>query len=260
MFVEERKQKILNILKQKEKVNVNELSELFSISKVIVRKDLCQMEEDGLLTRTHGGAIFKKKLVDSNVLKDIVKEELECKTDLAQKIILSIKEGDIIFLDDSDISIIVASILQKKKIKITVISNRLEVQKILSRNNDIKLISLSGIYNPKTDSFIGDLAIQSLKKFNLNKVFIEARGINVDRMQLSTISVNDGELKKTALNFGKELFIVASSDKFFQDSIYNFYSLKEGMNIITDSKLCSNIEKTLIEKNIHIIKGDYSKE
>ncbi|MEG1556791.1 MAG: hypothetical protein RR356_08745, partial [Bacteroidales bacterium] len=173
------------------------------------------------------------------------KEELECKTDLAQKIILSIKEGDIIFLDDSDISIIVASILQKKKIKITVISNRLEVQKILSRNNDIKLISLSGIYNPKTDSFIGDLAIQSLKKFNLNKVFIEARGINVDRMQLSSTNINDGELKKTALNFGKELFIVAPSDKFFQDSIYNFYSLKEGMNIITDSKLCSNIEKIL---------------
>ena len=118
MFVEERKQKILNILKQKEKVSVNELSDLFSISKVIIRKDLCQMEEENLLTRTHGGAILKRKIVDNIILKDIAKDDLEEKTLLAEKVVSLIQEGDIIFLDDSTITIIVAALLQTKKIKI----------------------------------------------------------------------------------------------------------------------------------------------
>lgn len=254
MFVEERKQRILNILKQKEKVNVNELSDIFSVSKVIVRKDLCQMENDGLLTRTHGGAISNKKGADSDLLRNILREDLELKTDLAQKVISTLKEGDKIFLDDSNISLIVASILQKKKIKLAVISNRLEIQKILAENKEIEVISLGGVYNLKTDSFIGDIAIENLQRFNLNKVFIETGGINIEKMQLSTFSIADGKFKKTALKSGMEVFIIAHSNKFFQDSIYNFSTLKSGMNVITDLKICSDIEKILSEKNINIIK------
>ncbi|WP_418964551.1 DeoR/GlpR family DNA-binding transcription regulator, partial [Cetobacterium sp.] len=189
MFVEERKQKILNILKQKEKVSVNELSDLFSVSKVIIRKDLCQMESENLLTRTHGGAILKRKIVDKIILKDIAKEELEEKTDLAEKVVSLIQDGDIIFLDDSTVTIIVAALLQKRKIKISVITNMLEIQKILSENKGIEIICLGGIYDSRTDSFVGEMARENLELFNPNKVFIGIGGINVDKMQLSTCTI-----------------------------------------------------------------------
>ncbi|MGL5904602.1 MAG: DeoR family transcriptional regulator, partial [Cetobacterium sp.] len=97
MFVEERKQKILNILKQKEKVNVNELSEFFSVSKVIIRKDLCDLEDENLLTRTHGGAILKKQIIQNSILKNLSKIELDEKLQMAQKSLSVIGEGDIIF-------------------------------------------------------------------------------------------------------------------------------------------------------------------
>ncbi|MGL5176153.1 MAG: DeoR/GlpR family DNA-binding transcription regulator [Cetobacterium sp.] len=254
MFVEERKQRILNILKQKEKVSVNELSDLFSVSKVIIRKDLCNMEEENLLTRTHGGAILKRKLVDKIVLKDIAKEDLDEKTELAEKVISLIKEKDIIFLDDSTVTILVAALLQKKKINITVITNMLEIQKILSENKGIEIISLGGVYDSRTDSFIGEMARQNLEYFNPNKVFIGIGGINVDKMQISTCTIDEGKFKNTALQVGQECFIITQSKKFFQDSIFNFSKLKDGMTIITDKNIPSDIEDKLIENGIKIIK------
>jgi len=254
VFVEERKQSILNILKQKEKVSVNELSNLFSVSKVIIRKDLCQMEEENLLTRTHGGAIFKKKIVDKIILKDIPKEDLEEKTTLAEKVVSLIQDGDIIFLDNSNVSIIVAALLQKRKIKISVISNMLEIQKILSENKGIEIISLGGIYDARTDSFVGEMARENLELFNPNKVFIGIGGINVDKMQLSTCNIDEGKFKSTALKVAQESFLITQSKRFYQDSIFNFSKIKEGMTIITDHNISEKFEKKLIENNIKIIK------
>lgn len=254
MFVEERKQSILNILKQKEKVSVNELSDLFSVSKVIIRKDLCQMEDENLLTRTHGGAILKRKVVDKIILKDIAKEDLEEKTVLAEKVVSLIQDGDIIFLDDSTVTIIVAALLQKRKIKISVITNMLEIQKILSENKGIEIISLGGVYDARTDSFIGEMARENLELFNPNKVFIGIGGINVDKMQLSTCTIDEGKFKNTALKVGQESFIITQSKKFYQDSIFNFSSIKEGMTIITDYNIPEEFEKKLIENQVKIMK------
>ena len=254
MFVEERKQRILNILKQKEKVSVNELSSLFSVSKVIIRKDLCNMEEEDLLTRTHGGAIFKKKLVDKIVLKDIAKEELAEKTELAEKVVSVIKENDVIFLDDSTVTILVAALLQKKKMKLTVITNMLGIQKILSENKSIEVISLGGIYDSRTDSFIGEMARQNLERFNPNKVFIGTCGINVDRMQLSACTIDEGKFKNTALEIGKETYILAQNKKFFQDYLYNFSEIKNGMTIITDKNISHDIETKLLDSDVKIMK------
>ncbi|MGL4671201.1 MAG: DeoR/GlpR family DNA-binding transcription regulator [Cetobacterium sp.] len=254
MFVEERKQRILNILKQKEKVSVNELSSLFSVSKVIIRKDLCNMEEEDLLTRTHGGAIFKRKLIDKIVLKDIAKEELAEKTELAEKVVSVIKENDVIFLDDSTITILVAALLQKKKMKLTVITNMLGIQKILSENKSIEVISLGGIYDSRTDSFIGEMARQNLERFNPNKVFIGTCGINVDRMQLSACTIDEGKFKSTALKIGQESYILAQNKKFFQDSLYNFSSIVDKMTIITDKNISHEIESKLLHNNVKIMK------
>lgn len=259
MFVEERKQNILNILKQKEKVSVNELSDLFSVSKVIIRKDLCQMEEENLLTRTHGGAILKRKVVDKIILKDIAKEDLEEKTALAEKVVSLIKDGDIIFLDDSTVTIIVAALLQKRKIKISVITNMLEIQKILSENKGIEIISLGGVYDARTDSFVGEMARENLELFNPNKVFIGIGGINVDKMQLSTCTIDEGKFKNTALKVAQESFIITQSKKFYQDSIFNFSRIKEGMTIITDQNISEDFEKKLIENNIKIMKWKKTK-
>ena len=59
--IEERKEKILDILNRKGKVRVNELSRLFDVSEVTIRLDLSDLEESGLLSRVYGGAVSSYK-------------------------------------------------------------------------------------------------------------------------------------------------------------------------------------------------------
>ena len=61
MFVSERLNEILKLIEKKGKVEVNHLSNLFKVSKDLIRKDLSKLEEQGLLERTYGGAIKKRQ-------------------------------------------------------------------------------------------------------------------------------------------------------------------------------------------------------
>lgn len=253
MFVEERKLEILNILKKKERVSVNELSEYFNISKVIIRRDLCQMEKDGTLERTHGGAILKKKISDKISFQDISKNELSLKTHFANIIIEQVEEGDIIFLDGSLSTVIASYFLQKRKISITVITNSIEVINILSKNKNINLISLGGELNLKTKLFLGDISTNNLKLFNFNKVFLEPDGINLSNLNLSSRDIKSGEIKRLAVALGKKIFILAVKDIFYQDSIYNFSKLNSKMILISQEDLDSSLKNALNLKNIPYI-------
>lgn len=253
MFVEERKEKILSLLKNQSKVTVNELSELFKISKVIVRKDLQALENEGVITRTHGGAILKRQFISNIFLKDFEKKDFDDKLIIAEKIVNLLEDGDIIFLDDSTVTLIVASILQKSKLSLTIITNMLKIQNTLIDNENIKLISLGGEYDKRTDSFIGDLARENLKKFNFTKSFIGIGGINLNRMCLSTPNLTEGVFKKTALSLSSKTYIIAQTNKFFQDCIYNFTSLNESITLITDNKLPDDILKEISDSNLTIV-------
>ena len=60
MFLDERLEKILEILENEKKVKVTDLAEKFNVSEVIIRKNLKRLEQEGKLKRTHGGAILLK--------------------------------------------------------------------------------------------------------------------------------------------------------------------------------------------------------
>lgn len=254
MFVEERKQEILNILKKKERVSVNELSDYFNLSKVIIRRDLCQMEKDGTLERTHGGAILKRKIGEKISFQELSKSELAIKNDFANIIIDNIEEGDIIFFDGSVPTLIASYLLQKRKIDLTVISNSPEIIKILSKNKYIQIISTGGIFNAKNKLFLGEITKNNLELFNLKKIFLEPEGVNLEKGNLSCKNISIGEIKKTACKLAKEIFILANDGVFYQDSVFNFSKIQINMTFIISSTLESSIENLLNSNNIHFLK------
>ena len=61
LTLQERRNRIVELINEKGRVSVNELSELFNISVVAIRADLSELEKQGLLARVHGGAITSYK-------------------------------------------------------------------------------------------------------------------------------------------------------------------------------------------------------
>lgn len=105
MFVEERQSAIMEELHANGKVKVKELSERFSVSEDLIRKDLSALEAKGLLKKAYGGAVLIRENIHRKIAaqrKDVNQEE---KRGIAKAAVDLIQEGDVVFLDISTVNI-----------------------------------------------------------------------------------------------------------------------------------------------------------
>jgi len=114
VFMEERKQMILNLLQETEKVTVAYLSELFNVSGATIRSDLRDLENEKLLLRTHGGAMrISKSAFEIEPQKR--GEATECKEAIAREAVKFIDDGDTIAVDTGSTCYTFAKYLGTKK-------------------------------------------------------------------------------------------------------------------------------------------------
>ena len=125
MFAEERQEQILELLKRNKRVSNTELIKKFGVSGTTIRIDLTELEQKGLLSRTHGGAILKEDPVygeDSiSSRREKNKEAKEC---IARKAREQIEDGDTILLDSGTTALDLAALLNELH-NLTVITNDL---------------------------------------------------------------------------------------------------------------------------------------
>lgn len=255
MFAEERLEKIIDILYKDGKVVVKDLSKQFGISQDAIRKDLKVLEKKGFIERTYGGAILRNQIPRLTRVEERLKEDVEEKRIIAEKILGLLKDGDTIFLDISSINIFLAEMLSQSRLNITVISNCINVIYILSKaqNRNITLIVPEGIYDRDAGGFTGSSTIESIKKFRAQKVFIGSCGVDIKDRKISTFNMEDGNTKKAIMDIGKEVFLVMENKKFFYDGIFRFADIEDIDTIITEKKPNDEILQILKKQGIQII-------
>ena len=99
MFIEERHQNILELLKEIGRVEVTELSKVFKLSEDSIRRDLRLMEEKGLVKRTYGGAILPDQVNQALKFKERKELNTEVKLLLVTLAVTFIQNNDTIWLD-----------------------------------------------------------------------------------------------------------------------------------------------------------------
>ncbi len=239
MFVSERLENILAIINKAGKVEVNELSKNFKVSKDLIRKDLSRLEEDGFIERTYGGAIKKRHNAETVTVVSRIYKNLEVKKKIAQKALQEIKKDDTIFLDISSINYILASEILKNGIEVTIVTNMIDVMHLFSMTlqNKVQLIGIGGACNALLDGFVGIAAIDQINKFNIDKSFIGAIGINLYDGNVSTYDLEDGLTKSAIMNRSKKNYLITEKKKLDQDGKFNFSIIKDFDTIITESSI-----------------------
>ena len=166
MFIEERHEVILDMLNKEGKVNVKELSKTFNISESMIRKDLQSLEKNGKLKRTYGGAIqLERTLVDEeDFIITRVYRNREAKSEIAHKALDLIQDDDIIFLDISSTSYLLAKMLVNSNKNITIITNIPLLASMIKSTNEQKFIFIGGDYNTLAGGNIGSQAREQISK------------------------------------------------------------------------------------------------
>ncbi|MGL4970793.1 MAG: DeoR/GlpR family DNA-binding transcription regulator [Cetobacterium sp.] len=237
----ERENSILELLKQKEIVKVQEIVELLKISEATARRDLATLEKKELIKRVHGGAILNNSLdttKDFNIhfRRNLNKEEKE---KIAQLAATFVKRDTCIFLDAGTTTLYMIKYL--KNLNVKVVTNGLNLIDKLEKYN-IESFLIGGKIKSKTSCTVGYSAVQYLKTFNFDSVFIGVNALNKDGY--STPSFEEAMIKSEAINRGKDVFFLCDHTKIGKSSFTIFSTLDKG-TLITDKPLSKEYQNII---------------
>ncbi len=170
-----RKQKILDLLNEAGEVDIKELAAGLDISEITARRDLNQMAADGLLFRTHGGAMKNNPFEKPHDFITKAAKNSEAKENIARLAAAQIMDGDIIFMDCGSTVFHLCRFIKNKKIK--VITNSLPVIWEL-RNSAVSLNIIGGEFDAERLAVHGSTANDHITRYRATKAFLGVDGIS----------------------------------------------------------------------------------
>src|SRR3982750_915193 len=172
---EQRREQILQLLGSGEYTSVAELSQALDVSDVTVRKDLDQLEAQGVLTRVRGGAVVSGRGRLERYFAAREQEHLEEKRRIAQAAAALIYSGQQIFLDASTTALQVAHLIKDRE-DLIVVTNGLYTALELNFCTGITTIVVGGTMRHRSSSLVGSFNYNSLQRLRVDIGFFSARG------------------------------------------------------------------------------------
>lgn len=251
MALNQRRTKILNLIREDGHAKVQDLSVIFNVTDVTIRQDLDTLEKLGYIQREHGGAFLKDIGSFAKTQQLFNQTHIEEKKEIAHKALQLINEGDSIILDSGSTTTEIAKLLVNFK-ELTVITNALNIALLLGENHGINLIVTGGEFKAPTLSLTGKMAADSFKNIRVNKLFLATAGISSD-MRLTYPSINDLVVKSAMIEVSDKIYLVADSSKLGVSSFASLSSISLFHTLITDSKISEEEFNKLIDLGIEVI-------
>lgn len=238
-------------------VLVPSLSEMFHCSEETVRRDLKEMEQDGKLIRTHGGAYLIEKY-DKSYPTNLRKSYFHRTKDRMAQIAMShIQDNEVIMMDSSTTCMALAEALAQSQKTVTVITNSLQVATLCENTNtNINLVCLGGTFRKRTSSFADQHTIDMIRNFHADSAFISCPKLTME-YGLSDNHNSEARVREAMLKHARRKTVIADHTKFDESANILFGGLENLDCLITDQKLPAEWEDFCRRRGIKI---EYSGE
>jgi DeoR/GlpR family transcriptional regulator of sugar metabolism len=213
MLNREREQEILSILKTTNGfVTVRQLCESLFASESSIRRDLKALETRGLVKRSYGGAVLESNYSNIVTFNHRTRQNISAKREIAQKAAGLIKDGDIVFLDQSSTAFYLAGELIDRS-SLTVVTNNIEITMLLA-NSKIRLISSGGfLSNENRNCLIGGDAQRTFENVFADIMFFSVKAISDDGL-VTDCSREEIIVRETMLKNADKKVLLCDSSKF----------------------------------------------
>lgn len=233
MLKNERQNEILQILKQKGFVKVRDLCENLYASESSIRRDLSELEKQGFIKRSHGGAENISSSAHIAPFGTRSYNNTEEKYIIAKKAAQLVNENDIVFLDQSSTCYFLALFLRERK-NITVVTNNIEIVNVLSKSNVTVMCSGGVISKDNNNCLIGNGAQNTFEKIYANIAFFSAKSVSSDGI-ISDCSQEEIYVRNSMFKNADKKVFLCDSKKLGTHASYIQCSLKDIDTVISDN-------------------------
>lgn len=251
LFLEERRQEILDRINQAGRASVTELSQQFGVSEVTIRADLQALSERNLVVRTHGGAIAAPRGPYELSLATRRQQQVAEKSRIGSAAAAMVADGDAIFLDSSSTALAIAQNLKNCR-DLTIITNGLTIAQELIDAPGVMVVLMGGTLRRETASLVGGEGMGSLRRFNIQKGFFGAHGISVTE-GLTDVSLAEAELKRPVIAMCRQVIAVLDSTKWGRVGLASFAAPTQIHRVITDGRAPAELMAPVRAAGIEIV-------
>lgn len=237
----ERESLILDRLANDGGLSVRVLAEDMGVSEVTIRGDLRSLEQQGLITRTRGGA----RASSANHILQRQKVHVAAKERIAAAAAALVNDDDTVMIEAGTTTALIARYLTGRR-GVQVVTNSTLVFSNARLNPALGTILTGGVFRRESESLVGPLAERAIRDFNTRIAFLGTDGFSVER-GLTTRLVEGGQVATVMRDQAEETWLVADSSKFGQAGFVSFLHLHQITGIITDSGLPEDAQEQLRE-------------
>ena len=221
------------MLETRDSVPVAELSESFAVSEVTVRSDLATLARQGLVARVRGG-VRALQHGQSEVGFDLrLRLEVERKRAIARAAAALVGEGEAVALDASTTAYYLALELRAKR-ELVVVTNGLLLATALADAPGVTVLVTGGTLRLSAMSVVGDLGTDVLRTTRINKGFLGARGLSLDR-GLMDLNPDEVRIKQEMVAACEQVYGILDGTKWHRSALLSFTAVEHLTGIVTDS-------------------------
>ncbi len=233
VLAEERRKKIMKLIARDKNVLVKDLTAEFGVTNETIRKDLIQLEKEGKLIKTYGGAYVHEGArndVPATLRETIL---LSKKAIIGKACAKLINDGDTIMLDASTTVFQIAKNIVNRE-NLTIITNALKVAEFFSDKENIKLILAGGTLDTNSLSFIGNDTKSILNQYFADISFVSCGGLSISK-GITDTNEEQAVIRQMMLKRSLNKTVVADFSKF---------------NLVKFKKICDfeNIDTLIVDK------------
>jgi DeoR/GlpR family transcriptional regulator of sugar metabolism len=249
MLKEERQQKILEILNKEYKVIASDLSKRLSVSEDTIRRDLRELDSQGLIKRVHSGALrIGPPVVDFSTREKIYNE---VKINLAKKALTIVKENMVILIDGGTTNLQFVHQLPIQ-FKATVITNSPPIAMALLNHVNIEVIMVGGTLFKQSLVNLGIDTIETLSNIRADLYIMGIYKID-SQIGISVPSISEALVKRKMVSISNEILAMVTADKLDTFSNHIVCPSNQLTYLITEENVNPDIKKAYQSQGITIV-------
>ena len=254
MFVEERQQRILEVLRQDGKVSVDILVEMFGVSAPTIRADLGALEARRLLRRTHGGAIPVETTLYEPPFGEREQVQRDEKRRIARAAAERVHDNETVLFDAGTTVLEMARFIRGRR-GLTVVTNSLPAAFELSEA-DHNVVVIGGQFHPGRKATLGPLATDFLRDMHVDKAFIGVNGVS-EEAGWTVVDFDAVQVKRAMIARAREVVVMADHSKLGEATFASIGPLTAAQVLITDTPIERASLRSALEKaGVQIVMSD----
>jgi DeoR/GlpR family transcriptional regulator of sugar metabolism len=245
-----RQRELLHYLRANRVGHVTELSELLGASPSTIRRDLDQLQDQGLVARVHGGATIPE--IGTEPAPPIrATTHAQEKHRIGDKASSLIAEGDTILISGGTTTEAMLGFLGEFS-HLTVVTNGITIAAHLAQFPAIDVMVLGGLLRRDEMSLLGHITVQTLAEFQIDKVFMGAFGIDAAQ-GLSGANLVETQTDRAVISSAPQLIVLADSSKLGQRGPVKLAPITAVSTLITDASADAVEVKRIRQQGVEVL-------